>query len=155
MRYEHYKTIAFLFSKAYLEHEILPKLRYGFTILSEKSICPHCNYFEKDDKKTEELMIFIEKEKCAADEIWVLKIEKKCDRCNSYRKERIELKYITRDEDYMITYPSRVKEEYMLTEKCKKCDSNLYKHLSESADSGSIHTICKKCGTSIANMFYD
>ena len=43
----------------------------------------------------------------------------------------------------------------MLTEKCKKCDSNLYNQSSESAGSGSIHTICKKCGTSIANMVYD
>ncbi|GAG98763.1 unnamed protein product, partial [marine sediment metagenome] len=33
--------------------------------------------------------------------------------------------------------------------------SNLYKHSSDCAGSGSIHTICKKCGTSIANMFYD
>jgi len=150
MNYEYYKAMVYLFEK------ILPTLTDNrIDIYSRKSRCAYCSNFDIDDKKTYKIQVFVEKQKVGKDEVWILKILKNCSRCKSYENETIELKYVTRDNDYEIVYPTRFDEEHMLKEKCLKCGSNLYHNSSECAGSGGSHEFCKKCGFTGKNMCWD
>lgn len=151
MKFEYYTAMVYLFEK------ILPTITdERMKIYSKKSQCNHCRKLEVyEGDETSTLQIYIEKQKECNDIIWVLKIEENCVRCKSYSNETIKLKYITRDADYEITYPTRFKEEHMLKEKCENCSSNLYRTTSGCAGSGSSNEFCKKCGFAGKSMFWD
>ena len=151
MKDEYHKVLTFLFEK------ILPTITdEKINIYSKQSRCIYCgNFDEKGDIKTSFSQIYMEKQREGADEIWVLKIEEKCIRCNSYENETIELKYTTRDDDYIIYHHTQFEKELVLKEKCKKCGSNLYHGASGCAGSGSSHNFCKKCGFSGMSTFWD
>ena len=152
MKFEYHKAIVYLFEK------ILPTIKTDekIDVYSKKSRCIHCcNFDGTDEKETSLLQICLEKQKDEVDEIWVLKIEESCSRCNSFEKETVELNYITRDADYEIYHPTRFEKEHVLKEKCKKCGSNLYYRASGRAGSGSSHNFCKKCGFSGMSTFWD
>ena len=152
MKYEYHKVLEYLFER------IIPTITdERINIYSRHRRCLYCSnlFDEKDELKTSFLQIYIEKQKEGNDVVWVLKFERNCVRCNSYEKETTKLKYITRDADYEIVYPTRSEEEHMLKEKCKKCGSNLYHRTSSCAGSGSSQNFCKKCGFSGMSTFWD